>query len=91
MRKRRFSARQVLKLDVKAGAGNVLACYVDGGLTTGWWYESNSARWTLKGHISDTALYISSEILYAKYAGRRQNGVTRPLAPLHTVLLKVES
>ena len=30
---------QVLELDVKAGAGNVLACYVDGGLTTGWWYE----------------------------------------------------
>jgi hypothetical protein len=51
MRKRRFSARQVLKLDVKAGAGNVLACYVDGGLTTGWWYESNSARWTLRPHF----------------------------------------
>jgi beta-galactosidase/beta-glucuronidase len=31
----------ILELDVKAGAENILACYVDGGLTTGWWYEGS--------------------------------------------------
>lgn len=31
----------ILELDVKAGAENTLACYVDGGLTTGWWYEGS--------------------------------------------------
>eukprot|EP01048_Picozoa_sp_COSAG05_P006408 COSAG05_NODE_414_length_10051_cov_120.012158_4_plen_605_part_00 len=31
----------VLGLEVKVGADNVLACYVDGGLTTGWWYEGS--------------------------------------------------
>ena len=31
----------VLTLAVAFGQPNVLACYVDGGLTTGWWYEGS--------------------------------------------------
>ena len=31
----------ILQLDVNVGAENLLACYVDGGLTTGWWYEGS--------------------------------------------------
>ena len=31
----------ILQLQVTLGKPNLLACYVDGGLTTGWWYEGS--------------------------------------------------
>ena len=45
----------VLELDVKAGSDNLLAAYVDGGLTTGWWYEGSGLIRSARVRLSTLA------------------------------------
>jgi hypothetical protein len=62
----------VLQLDVTIGEPNVLACYVDGGLTTGWWYEGSglirSARLVATSPTAAVAPFGISSPSYAQGA-----------------------